>query len=358
MGPRRAPVGIAVLAALLAAVPVRAQSSRLSIDLVAAADADAGSSVRREATAWFDSFMAVRLFDGLDVRARPVVYRRSFDGTWRTQFYELSVRYERRGAVGVRVDGGVITSPLGLAILENRPSNPLVISQHSTLYLPVPRYEPGTPSTNLLASSYPLGAQVTLSGAAWDARAAVTDSSPIRGRPLLGDNRPPRMPNVVVGGGITPRIGLRIGGAFARGPFARADEVANRSKGDRLATVAQVETEYSFGYTRLAGEYAWTSREAATPDAARVNGGWVEVTQTLTPRWFASARFDDQRTMWSDQFDGRARKEIYSRLETAVGYRATPDITLRASYLTRKGYVVGFWDDQFLFSAVFARRFR
>lgn len=360
MGPGRASVGVAAVFTCLWLAPgvAWAQSSRLSVDLVAAADADAGSSVRRDATAWFDSFMAVRLFDGLDVRARPVVYRRAFDGEWRMQFYELSVRYERRGPVGVRVDGGVFSSPLGLAILENRPNNALVISQHSTLYLPVPRYEPGTPSTNLLAASYPLGAQVTVSGQKWDARAALTDSSPIRMRPLMGDNRPPRMPNVVVGGGVTPHIGLRVGGAYARGNFARQDEVRDASKGDRLATVAQVETEYSFDYTRLAGEYAWTRREAATPDVAQVHGGWVEATQTLTPRWFVSARYDDQRTLWTSQPDGRARTEIYRRVEAAVGYRVTPDITLRTSYLTRKGYVVAFWDDQFLFSAVFARRFR
>ncbi len=34
-----------------------------------------------------------------------------------------------------------------------------------TLYLPIPRYEPGTPSTFLLAAAYPLGAKVTVSGA-------------------------------------------------------------------------------------------------------------------------------------------------------------------------------------------------
>jgi hypothetical protein len=34
----------------------------------------------------------------------------------------------------------------------------------------------------------------------------------------------------------------------------------------------------------------------------------------------------------------------------------SPDITLRGAYMTRKGYVVGFWDDQFLASAVFAKK--
>ena len=35
-----------------------------------------------------------------------------------------------------------------------------------------------------------------------------------------------------------------------------------------------------------------------------------------------------------------------------------PELTLRASYMTRKGYVVGFWDDQLLASIVFAKRIK
>jgi hypothetical protein len=122
--------------------PARAQSSRVALDVVAAVDGNAGSHVVREATGWFDVFGAVQLADNLHLRARPVVFRRSFNGTWTTQMYELALR----------------------SILENRPDRNPVVSPHSTLYLPVPRYEAGTPTTFLLAASYPLGAKVTLSG--------------------------------------------------------------------------------------------------------------------------------------------------------------------------------------------------
>jgi len=361
MGQSRA-VGVALslmVTALVAASPraAAAQTSRLALDAVVAADADVGSDVTREPTAWFDLFAAYRLWEGVDVRARPVVFRRSFNGTWQGQMYELALRYERPGAVGLRVDAGQFSSPIGLGILENRPNVNPVISQHSTLYLPVPRFEPGSPTTYLLAAAYPVGAQVTLSGSWWDARAAVTDSSPVRGRPFFGDNKPPRLANIVAGGGVTPHIGLRVGGAFARGPYAAASEVRDPAKGDRTATVAQVEGEWSFGYTRLAGEWLWTWRETAVDDA-RVHGGWVEVTQTLRPRWFVAARYDDQRTWWTSQPDGGARVEGYRRFESTLGYRLTADLTLRASYLTRKGYVVGFWDDQALGSIVFARKLK
>lgn len=342
-----------ILAVVLAG-PAAAQPSRGALDVVAAVDGDIGSQVTREPTGWFDLFAAFRLADNLDVRARPVVYRRSFNGTWTTQIYELALRYERPGAIGLRIEAGQLSSPVGLSILENRPNRNPVVSPHSTLYLPIPRYEAGTPATYLLAASYPLGARVTVSGAKWDLRSAVTDSSAIRGRPFFGENKPPRMANYMVGGGFTPYIGLRFGGAIAFGPYAAAAEVRDPARGDRNATLVQFEGEWSFGYTRLAGEFMWSERELARSDA-HVEGGWIEVTQTLTPRVFAAARFDEQWTRWSGP-TGDALDAPYRRLEAAAGFRLTPELTLRGSFMTRKGYVVDFWDDQFLASLVFAKK--
>ena len=340
-----------------------AQTSRFALDAVAAIDGDAGSEVTRKSTAWFDVFGAARIVDGLDVRARPVVFRRAFDGSWQTQMYELALRYERPGKIGVRIDGGVFPSPIGLAVLENRPDKNPVISQHSTLYLPIPRvtvskpttvYETGTPTTWLLAAAYPLGAKVTVSGEKWDARAAGMDSSPIRGRPFIGDNKPPRMANVMAGIGFTPYIGVRFGAAVAAGDYADASEVRDKTRGDRHATMAQVEGEWSFRYTRIAGEFLWTQRALATQDAT-VNGGWIEIAQTLSPRIFVASRYDEQFTEWVSA-DGRQLHEPYRRIETAIGYKLLPELTLRASHMTRKGYVVAFWDDQFLASIVFAKK--
>jgi hypothetical protein len=342
---------------LFAPLAAFAQTSRFALDAVAAADVDHGSQVTRHSTAWFDVFGAVRIAGGLDLRARPVVFRRSFDGTWQGQLYELAMRYERPGPIGLRVDAGQFSNPIGLSILENRPDKNPVVSQHSTLYLPVPRYELGTPSTNLLAAAYPLGAKVTVSGAKWDARAAVIDSSPIRGRSFFGNDKPPRLANFVAGAGVTPYIGLRFGVAVATGAYAAQSEVRDQTRGDRNATLTQVEAEWAFRYTRIAGEFLWTTRQLATSDA-RVDGGWIEFTQTLTPRVFAAARYDDQWTDWTSEPDLASRHEPYRRLEATAGFKLTPQFTLRASYMTRKGYVVGFWDDQVLASVVFAKRLK
>jgi hypothetical protein len=198
---------------------------------------------------------------------------------------------------------------------------------------------------------------VTVSGAKWDARAAVIDSSPVRGRPFFGDNKPPRMANVVAGFGVTPYIGLRFGVAVAAGDYAAEQEVRDKSRGDRRATLAQVEGEWAFRYTRIAGEFLWTGRELATADS-KVNGGWIEITQTVHPRVFLATRYDDQWTEWTSVPDNADRRETYRRVETGVGFRLTPELTVRACYMTRKGYVVGFWDDQFLASIVFAKRIK
>ena len=73
---------------------------------------------------------------------------------------------------------------------------------------------------------------------------------------------------------------------------------------------------------------------------------------------FLAARFDDQWTEWVSVPDNAPRHEPYHRAETTAGFRVTPEITLRASYMTRKGYVVGFWDDQFLASIVYAKKIK
>jgi len=355
MGTTRA-LGL-VAALCLAAAPAAAQTSRFALDAAASVDIDRGSQVVRKSMTWIDVFGAVRIVDGLDLRVRPIIMRRAFDGAWQKQMYELALRYEHPGTVGYRVDVGQFTSPIGLSILENRPDKNPVISQHSTLYLPIPRYEAGTPSTTLLGAAYPLGAKLTVSGATWDARAAVIDSSPIRGRPFFGANKPPRMANVVFGAGVTPHIGLRFGVAFGTGAYAAASEVRDKSRGDRQAAVTQVEGEWAFRYTRIAGEFLWTKRELAASDA-HVDGGWIEWTQTLTPRVFAVVRYDDQSTEWTSVPDLADRHEPYRRVETAAGFRLLPEVTLRVSYLTRKGYVVGFWDDQVLASVVVAKRIK
>ena len=346
---------------LILASAAQAQTSRVAFDVVAAVDGVKGSTPRREAGVWFDLFGAVRISDGLDIVARPILSRRPFDGVWQKQIYQLGLRYERPSAtpagIGFGLEAGQMPSPIGIAMLENRSDlNPLV-SQHSAYYLPIPRnIAIDLPRVFLIAGTYPLGAQATVSSRVWDARVAIVDSSPIRGRGFFGANKPPRLANLVLGAGVTPRVGLRLGAAFAHGAWAAASEMPDPSRGDRMATMMQVEAEWSFGYTKITGELIRSAFETPRADSL-IRGGWIEATQTLAPRLFVAGRFDSQQVDYQRAGFETFMTQHYERVEAIAGFRITPDLTLRGGYMVRKGYVVSHWDDQVIGSVVFQRKF-
>jgi hypothetical protein len=350
---------VVAVAMMLMAVDARAQAGAVALDVVGAVDGVVGSTPARPAGVYIDIFGAVRVADGLDLVARPVITRRTFDGVWQKQMYQLGVRYERRGSspsdLGMRFEAGQLPSPIGIGMLENRADlNPLV-SQHSAYYLPLPRVDPEIPRTFLIAGSYPFGAQATVSTGGWDARVAAIDSSPVRGRGFFGANKPPRLLNVVAGFGVTPRIGVRLGAAIAHGAYVAASELPDTSRGDRDATMMQVEGEWSFRHTRIVGELVRSVMETGQADAD-VFGGWIEVSQTLTPRLFLAARVDGQRFDAERPLTTERLSNRYERYETVLGFRITPDLTLRGGYLVRNGYVVSHWDDQLIGSIVWQRK--
>jgi hypothetical protein len=358
---------IAALAAtaLMASVSrAEAQTDRIAVDVVGSTDSFVGSTVPRYVGVWADVFGAVRVAEGLDIVARPVFFRRTFNGEWSSQIYQLGIQYERPGdpgsgwrSVGLRVDAGQMPMPIGIGMLENRPDLNPVVSQHSAYYLPQPRVDPELPRTLrtfLIAGSYPFGAQLTLATGKWDARVAAIDASPVRGRNMIGSNTP-RMANWVAGFGVTPHIGLRVGAAFAYGAYAKAEEVVDPSLGDRIATMAQAEGEWSFGHTRIAGELIRSTFESTRAEDAVSHGGWIEVTQTVHPRIFIAGRADVQEVDYS-LLNGTRSTEPYHRYEAVGGFRITPDLTARAGYMTRYGYVVTHWDDQFVISLTWQRK--
>src|SRR4029078_1476385 len=123
---------------------------------------------------------------------------------------------------GVRVEGGLITSPVGLSNLQLRPHLNPTAAPRSALVQGLPSPEPLSPRLTLLGAVYPLGVSSTVSGTHWDARGAIIDTSPLRTRRTFGSADPPRLTNVVIGGGVTPIVGLRVGGSVTRGAWRRA----------------------------------------------------------------------------------------------------------------------------------------
>jgi hypothetical protein len=229
--------------------------------------------------------------------------------------------------VAFRVDAGYIPSPIGLANLTLRPHLNPTIAQPASLFTPPPLLEPRGTRFNLLGALYPLGAQVTASGVHWDARAALIDTSPLRSRRVFADTNPPRFANVVVGGGVTPFVGFRVGASLATGGWQHAGESPTVLV-DRNARVVTVESELAFRHTALAGE--WTRDHIDTRFGTKdVQGWYVQGTQTLSPRWFVAGRVE---RMGSDFTLGVERMSRFTGAEQTLGIRLTPDLTLRLSH--------------------------
>jgi len=344
------------LVAALWAAPAAAQRvtapAWLTLDTSADVDRAVDASGATTGGAIFDAYVAARLAPGLEVAARPWTQRQA-NGEWNRQLWLAAVRYEHKGPVGVRVEGGLITSPVGLANLSLRPHLNPTVAQPSSLFQGMPSPEPFSPRVTLLGAVYPLGVSTTVSGTHWDARGAIIDTSPLRSRRLFGSSNPYRFANVVIGGGVTPIVGLRIGGSVTHGGWRRADEVPF-STADRMATIVTVEGEWSFRYTKLLGEWTRDTLQTNGPDA--IESGWyMQGQQTLTPRWFAAGRVE-RLTGPALLATPQGPRPSFSGTEATVGFRVTPEITVRASYRARRLFSRDDYSHQAMASVVWARR--
>jgi hypothetical protein len=343
---------IAVACAAPAAAQRLTAPSWLTLDTSADVDRAIDANGATATGAIFDAYIAARVAPGLELVARPWTQRQA-SGEWNKQLWLAAVRYEHKGAVGVRVEGGLITSPVGLANLSLRPHLNPTVAQPSSLFQALPPPEPLSPRITLLGAVYPLGVSTTVSGTHWDVRGAVIDTSPVRSRRTFGDTNPPRFRNVVVGGGVTPVVGLRLGGSVTRGAWRRADELPS-SPSDRMATIVTVEGEWSFRFTKLVGE--WTRDSLETNAGNVIESGWyIQWQQTLTPRWFVAARVE--------RLEGPALltapegpRQSFAGAEETIGFRVTPEITLRASYRARRLFSRDDFSHQAMASVVWARR--
>jgi len=333
-------IAAATMIACALAVPATAQMatpSRVAIDAAVsvdetASDGNAATGVVADALASFDLGRNVQFI------TRPYLQRIANTKEWNAQVWVAAFRYERPGNIGLRVEGGFIPSPLGMANLLLRPQSNPTIAQPSSLFTPLPSIVPRGPRATLLGALYPLGVSATVSTLRWDARAAVIDSSPLRTRRVFADYEPPnppRFPNIVVGAGVTPFVGFRVGASLAQGGWLKAGE-SPAVTSDRSATVVTVESEFSYRYTKLLGE--WTRDRLDTDAGTRVaTGFFIQGQQTLAPRWFAAARLERMSspalvlpppgTLIDSQLTG---------VEETLGYRLTADLTVRVSHRARE----------------------
>jgi hypothetical protein len=352
-------------AIVLAAAPGQAQQERpsaLALDTVAAVDEIVDSNGNSATGITLDAVASLGLGRHFEVIVRPFAQgsiRRVNDLTtveWNRQIWIATLRYQRPGPVGVRVDAGLIPSPVGLANLMLRPHLNPTLSLPSALFTSLPPLEPGAPRLNLLGAVYGTGATVTVSGLHWDLRAAAIDTSPVRTRRVFarpGQNAP-RFPTVVVGGGVTPLIGVRVGASVTRTGWQRARENLFAPV-DRDVTMVAIESDVSFRYTRLAAE--WVRNRFETVAGTRTAlGWWVQGQQTLTPRLYAAGRVE---RIGAPLFTSPGSIDLsLVSFEEVLGVRLTPELTLRVSHRARRGFGVPDYDNQVGVSMVWWRRWK
>ena len=179
------------LAMLCAAAPAAAQTSyqRFSLDTTAAIDFFRGDNVSDRPQIIVDIVGTAQLAKGWQLFFRPwfrlprPTVPAGIEGPpppWDAQIYQASVRYERTGAVSTRVDAGYMPSPIGLGIFDVNPRQNPTIAGHTSYFVPMLPFDTGSARVPAIASTYPLAGVVTMSATHWDARAALTNSSPVR----------------------------------------------------------------------------------------------------------------------------------------------------------------------------------
>ena len=243
---------------------------------------------------------------------------RRFDGPGTTvELEQGGIRFARHRAFVV--DAGRMIHPLGgfgSRLLSTR--NPLIGVPDA--YVPV----------------YPLGLMVSGERGKFDYRAAALSLPPTH-RDYVPDPDVALRP--VIGAGVTPFTGFRIGVSATSGPYLNGDLTTGQLNGrdwkDYRNRVIATDVQYGYGHFDLRGEFAIAEFEV--PRRGRIDGpaGYVEARATLTPRVFIAARGEFNRypfirpvtdTTWI------SRRVELRAFEGGAGFRFDADTHLKATF--------------------------
>lgn len=362
----RTPLAVAT-AWLLVAPSASAQRvesvQRAAADTEVSMRATMGADGKPQTLFMIDGVQNVRLFGGWTLVSRPMAVERSGAG-WFLHLAQFAVRRESmRGPVAMRIEAGLLASPVGLGALTARASSNPTIAPATPFGRGV-TVETGAPPVQLYPLTYPFGALASFSARKWDARAGVMDATPLRVRWPLEKLQPAPATQVLLAGGVTPLPGLRVGGWVMHGDWARASEIAGPRAGNRAASTGGVEVEYAVAWTKIGAEWAGSRLTTAT-GPARPATWMIEGVQTLSPRWFAAGRVRQadafgvaSRTYTGTVTAAGLRPVSEASREIVAGYRASPELTVRAGYLVTQAYGADAWIPRAELSVVWARRWR
>jgi hypothetical protein len=347
----------AVALGLLVAAPRAAagqELSRLGFDSVVSIDQFAGENASSRPNIIVDVSAVVRIGGGWRAYVRPW-FRQPRSPEWDKQIYQAVLQYERPGRIGTRLDLGYLASPIGLGMMDTRPGVNPTISAHSMYFAPLPAFEPGAPRVQPLASSYPLGGQLTLSTARWDMRGALVSSAPTRMYVINRVGNPRPTPVVEGGVGFSPAAGIRVGAALAHGAWATRDELPAPAHGDLRVTVAALEGELAVNDTKVSAELARSAFDTGR-GAVQAYVWFVQGMQTLTPRVFLAARQEGASAPPATSGPTLGVRSSARTTEATVGYRLSTDFTARTSLMLRRPFTRSESDRQIGISLVWARR--
>lgn len=343
----------------LVPVAVHAQEpARFSLDSAVSIDVFQGQGTVDDPNIVVDVTAVFRIAEGWLVYVRPWlreprVPRPANPENWDKEIYQAAVQYEHSGRIATRVDAGYIVSPIGLGMMDTRPGVNPTIAPHLSYLQAMPSFDPAVPRVGAIASTYPLGTQLTLSTGLWDARAAVVSSAPTRTYVINKDGNPSATPVIVTGAGLTPFMGLRIGAAYAGGVYATGEELATPEADGRGFRMVNLEGEYGFGYTKVSGELTRTEFDVTA--GREVARAWfLQAVHTLSPRWFVAGR--QEGVSAPPPFGVPGARRTFHMTEATVGYRLSHELTLRTSVVSRKAYTRSDRDQQIGASIVWTRR--
>jgi hypothetical protein len=239
-----------------------------------------------------------------------------YDGPASTvELEQGGIRWARHRALVI--DAGRMIHPIGAfgqRLLSTR--NPLIGIPDA--YLPV----------------YPLGVMARGEKGKVDYRAGVVSLPPTH-RDYVPEPDPAVHP--VVGVGVTPITGLRIGFSATSGPYLNEDFAAYdwRSQDQR---VIATDLQYGVGHFDFRGEFAITDFEV--PTKPRIDGpaGYAEVRATLTPRVFVAARGELNRYPFIRAAPGTqgtnwiTRRTELRAIEAGLGFRFDASTLLKLSF--------------------------
>jgi hypothetical protein len=191
---------------------------------------------------------------------------------------------------------------------------------------------------------YPLGVEISGERRFIDYRAALV-TLPSTHAGYVPAATPRLRP--VIGAGVTPMVGLRIGGSFTTGSYLNdsytAAQLSNRTWSDYHQRVVAVDLAFSRGYLETHAEAARGSYDVPGHDHAVMGYTYYgEAKYTLTPRFFVAGRAERNnypfiRALTTGAWIGRLTDFVDGEL--GVGYRFDQTTLIKTSLRADRWWV-------------------